>query len=306
MNPFAWTCAGVVAVAGVFTSFAATAQVVKVADELQSYGPAYRDSYAAVPVRRPPPPDADLMAPPELIELLRADGYSPLGPAMRRGWIYTIAVLDQNGDDGRLIVDARTGEPIRFIPAMRIDTRLNEELDSMYGPPGPPPAAFAPNPYRRAGTPPPVPPIPHTARLPAPPPPHPATTAAKPVHPTVKSAAIEPKVATPRPANPGVVQQNDSTQAGVATSAGTSKPLADAKSSDAKPSDAKTLEAKASVESKPAADSKPETKPDTAMNAQASAAPTSAPKSDIAAKPSTPPQLELKPTETMPPMQTLE
>ncbi|MBY0381663.1 MAG: hypothetical protein K2W78_07095 [Xanthobacteraceae bacterium] len=271
MKPYAWTCAGIFTAVGVFTSFAACAQVVRVADELRSYGPAYRDSYAAVPIRRPPPPDADLMAPPELIELLRADGYSPLGPAMRRGWVYTIAVLDQNGDDGRLIVDARTGEPIRFIPAMRVDTRLNEELDSMYGPPGPPPAAFAPDPYRRVNP----PPVPRTARIPAPPL-HPAVTAAKPAHSAVKSAAIEPKPAAPRPVNPSV-------QPG--------------------------LPARASVTSTDAAkgpaDSRPGAKPDAAMDAQASAAPAATPKPEIAAKPA-PAQVELKPTEPMPAMQTLE
>lgn len=279
MKPFAWTCAGVVTAAGIFTSFAAGAQTVLVADELRpgipAPGPAYRDSYAAMPARRPPPPDADLMSPRELVDLLRADGYSPLGPAMRRGWVYTIAVLDQNGDDGRLIVDGRSGEPIRFIPAMRVDSRLNEELDYMYGPPGPPPEAFAPDPCRRGGPPVAVP-APRTARV-APPHPHGPATAAKPTSLSARSPVVEPKAQPPK---------NSVTSA--------------------KPDQTASVSTTPALEvSKPPAAAKPATTTETASNAQPPAVPAK-PAQVVQPANAAPALLELKPTEPMPPMQTLE
>lgn len=80
------------------------------------------------------------MLPPEqVVTVLRSSGYSPLGRVTLRGWIYTIAVIDRNGDDGRLIIDARTGQIMRFIPAQAVDERMM----AVYGPPGPPPATYA-------------------------------------------------------------------------------------------------------------------------------------------------------------------
>ena len=37
-----------------------------------------------------------------------------------RGFVYTIAVIDRGGEDGRLIIDARNGRIIRFMPAYRM------------------------------------------------------------------------------------------------------------------------------------------------------------------------------------------
>ncbi len=42
----------------------------------------------------------------QVVAVLRSTGYSPLGQMTQRGWIYTVAALDPNGDDGRLIIDA--------------------------------------------------------------------------------------------------------------------------------------------------------------------------------------------------------
>jgi hypothetical protein len=123
------------------------ARIIQVADVLRSDG--YdRGAYVGPPEPVPMGDDTVILAPDEIPGILRQQGFSQLGPVFRRGWVYTVAVLNQNGDDGRLIVDARTGEPIRFIPAMRMDSRLRDELDRMYGPPGPPPARFA-QPYDR-------------------------------------------------------------------------------------------------------------------------------------------------------------
>lgn len=85
-------------------------------------------------------PAARPMLPPEqVMSVLRSSGFSPLGRVTQRGWIYTVAAMDRSGEDGRLIIDARTGQIIRFIPAQAVDERLM----AAYGPPGPPPVAYA-------------------------------------------------------------------------------------------------------------------------------------------------------------------
>jgi hypothetical protein len=147
MKLFASVCAGtVMAAASICAAQPSRAQVIQVADVIRSDdGAAYRGAYGAMP---PVPMEGVVvLAPEEIPGLLREQGFSQLGPVFRRGLVYTVAVLNQNGDDGRLIVDARTGEPIRFIPAMRMDSRLRDELDRMYGPQSPPPARFARDPY---------------------------------------------------------------------------------------------------------------------------------------------------------------
>ena len=49
--------------------------------------------------------------------MLRENGFSPLGIPRLRGAVYTIAVIDRRGDDGRLVIDARDGRIFRFMPA---------------------------------------------------------------------------------------------------------------------------------------------------------------------------------------------
>ena len=53
----------------------------------------------------------------EVYAVLRENGFSPLGIPRLRGALYTIAVIDRRGDDGRLVIDARDGRIIRFMPA---------------------------------------------------------------------------------------------------------------------------------------------------------------------------------------------
>jgi hypothetical protein len=77
----------------------------------------------------------------EVARALRANGYSMLGQVSRRGAVYTAAVLNPRGDDGLAVIDAQTGAIIRFIPALAMNARLNDQLGVMYGPPGPPPVA---------------------------------------------------------------------------------------------------------------------------------------------------------------------
>lgn len=100
-----------------------------------------RGSYVAIPSARRERSvlgERPVLPPSQVVTILRQTGYSPLGQVTQRGWVYTIAALDPRGDDGRLIIDARTGRIMRFIPAMAVDERLNERMAAVYGPPGPP------------------------------------------------------------------------------------------------------------------------------------------------------------------------
>jgi hypothetical protein len=76
----------------------------------------------------------------EVYTVLRDGGFSPLGIPVRRGFFYTISVIDRGGDDGRLVIDARTGRILRFLPANRIGDNFDDALTTTY-PPGRPPAA---------------------------------------------------------------------------------------------------------------------------------------------------------------------
>ena len=132
MKLFASICAGTVMAAGIATVPARAqviqivqAKIIQVADVLRSDDGAYdRGAYVGPPEPVPMGDDTVILAPDEIPGILRQQGFSQLGPVFRRGWVYTVAVLNQNGDDGRLIVDARTGEPIRFVPAMRYIAHL--------------------------------------------------------------------------------------------------------------------------------------------------------------------------------------
>jgi hypothetical protein len=162
MNLLASVCAATVVAAGAATlparaqpiaayivqGQAIPVQVVEVSDLIRDDDAPYRGAYVGPPESMPMEDDDVVLAPEEIPRILRQQGFSQLGPVFRRGWVYTVAVLNEDGDDGRLIVDARSGEPIRFIPAMHMDTRLRDELDRMYDRPPPPPARFARDPYR--------------------------------------------------------------------------------------------------------------------------------------------------------------
>jgi hypothetical protein len=79
-----------------------------------------------------------LLPPQEVYAVVRDGGFLPLGIPRQRGLVYTIAVIDRGGDDGRLMIDARTGRIIRFLPAYRTGNNFNEDVTVGYGPVGPP------------------------------------------------------------------------------------------------------------------------------------------------------------------------
>ena len=102
------------------------------------------EPYAAVPSEGPVPGYGPapaygpaLLPPTEVYTVLRENGFSPLGMPRRQGLVYTIAVIDRRGDDGRLVIDARTGQILRFLPAFRLFGRRYEDTPRTYAPAGP-------------------------------------------------------------------------------------------------------------------------------------------------------------------------
>jgi hypothetical protein len=86
------------------------------------------DGPYAPPEAAPPPPRYGygyeergpvpaLLPSTEVYAVLRENGFSPLGIPRLRGAVYTVAVIDRRGDDGRLVIDARDGRILRFMPA---------------------------------------------------------------------------------------------------------------------------------------------------------------------------------------------
>jgi hypothetical protein len=94
------------------------------------YGPAPRSGYGP-----------SLLPSTEVYAVLRDNGFSPLGVPRLRGFVYTIAAIDRGGEDGRLVIDARNGRIIRFLPASRMGDNFYQEQSAIHGAPGVPPPA---------------------------------------------------------------------------------------------------------------------------------------------------------------------
>ena len=167
--------------------------------------------YAEMPPEVPAPRYGPRLLPaPEVYTVVRENGFSPLGIPRQRGFVYTISVINRDGDDGQLVIDARNGRIIRFMPAYRMGGNIDRNLGMTYGPVGPLPPV---SPVR--GIPRPPAPIPRLAsRTPSVPlpramPPHagdPKPLAATPAPaPAEQSAAIQPKPpeAAPAPSTVG-------------------------------------------------------------------------------------------------------
>jgi hypothetical protein len=87
----------------------------------------------------------DALLPREVVGILRSTGFSLLSPPFRRGRFYQVAVIDPNGEDGQVTIDAISGRLVRFVPADVIGRSM-----ASY-----PPPPYAPT--RRAGPRPPMP-----------------------------------------------------------------------------------------------------------------------------------------------------
>jgi len=175
-----------------FTGCVAAATLVLVANAAEaqvSANGAARGGYTAVsdfdgpyapPDAAPPPPQRygygyeergpapALLPSTEVYAVLRENGFSPLGIPRLRGSVYTIAVIDRRGDDGRLVIDARDGRIIRFMPAadaFGMAPAYEERAVAPYGPQ----TALPPPTMVRGGPPRPPASIPHVAsRVPLP------------------------------------------------------------------------------------------------------------------------------------------
>ena len=74
-----------------------------------------------------------LIPPREVYMVLRENGFSPLGVPRLRGMFYNIAVIDRAGDDGHLVIDARNGRIVRFMPAYRMGSRFEVGRPFLHG-----------------------------------------------------------------------------------------------------------------------------------------------------------------------------
>jgi hypothetical protein len=159
----------------------------------QGYGQGYGQAYGG----------PALLPPLEVYAVLRENGFSPLGIPRLRGSVYLIAALDRGGEDGRLVIDARTGRILRFMPAFRFgaidDEPAGYGAQAALPPRGPLPAQAAlapqaalPPPTAIRGVPRPPASIPHVASR------------------AVPVPSPKPQAATPESSQPSSLQQSAS------------------------------------------------------------------------------------------------
>jgi hypothetical protein len=186
--------------------------------------------YAAMPPDVPVPPyDAppprygygpSLLPATEVYAVLRENGFSPLGIPRLRGNVYTIAAIDRRGDDGRLVIDARSGRIIRFVPAYGIGPASDDGPQSALPPPTvirgvPRPPALVPHVASRSV------PVPKPSPLAAKVAPATAAAVAPAPAPAQQAAVVVPPKPAETPAAPPVAAQ-----APVAPTVGQAKPAA--------------------------------------------------------------------------------
>ncbi len=107
-------------------------------------GPYYGGPYAAMPPEAVGPGygyGPSLLPPHEVYTVLRDNGFLPLGAPHQRGFVYSIAVTNHRGDNGRLLIDARDGRIMRFVPDYRMSDINAAPPPVMYGPRDEPPGA---------------------------------------------------------------------------------------------------------------------------------------------------------------------
>jgi len=169
-----------------------------------AYGAGPRDGYGP-----------SLLPSTEVYSVLRDNGFSPLGIPRLRGFVYTIAVLDRDGSDGRLVIDARNGRVLRFMPASRMGgDNYYEEQSALRGPLGTqPPLAqpqtqtsdqiqTAPRPSRPAHVASRAVPMPKASPLAAKPAPAPVQQATAPAPKSAEAQAAAPATSGAVPAKP--------------------------------------------------------------------------------------------------------
>jgi hypothetical protein len=168
------------------------------------YGGGYGYDYAPAPA---------LLPPHEVYAIIREAGFSPLGIPRQRGYVYTIAVIDREGEDGRLVIDARSGRILRFVPAWQSGAGVRRIWDSAYVPPGAPPPTIA---VRAAPRPPAS--VPHVASRSVPVP-KPSPVATKPAVEPAKPAEVAARPAVEPPSQPAAAKTADAAPAATAAPA---------------------------------------------------------------------------------------
>jgi hypothetical protein len=63
------------------------------------------------------PPFAGAMPPFEVMNIVRASGFRPLGPPIWRGRIYVVRAIERHGEDVRILVDSNSGRIVSVVPA---------------------------------------------------------------------------------------------------------------------------------------------------------------------------------------------
>lgn len=103
-----------------------------------TYGrPAYGPRAYGAPEYGPGYGGPQLLPPTEVYVVLRQNGFSPLGAPRLRGFFYSVSAIDRGGEDGRLLIDARNGRIVRFVPADRFGGYGGYGDDYYRGPPRP-------------------------------------------------------------------------------------------------------------------------------------------------------------------------
>jgi hypothetical protein len=214
-----------------------TAAPTRAASDVVGPNPAAPPAAAEPAHHSAPASGPSLLPPGEVYVVLRENGFLALGPPRQRGVFYVIAVTDRYRDQGRLVIDARDGRIVRFVPAYWA-------FGAMYGgAPGYPPGARMPAISDWGGPPRPPASVPTMAN---------------------RAAGVPiPRAAPPRPADDGALAEKPARRLPQQSAAVQVKP-ADAPAQVSAPAiEAKPPQTKPSAEAKPA-----ETKPVEAKSAE--------------------------------------
>jgi hypothetical protein len=99
----------------------------------------------AEPMRLAQALEPGTLPPREIIEIVRSDGFDPLGQPVRRGPNYVLRAVDDTDREVRLVINARSGDILSVTPvatASRLPPSASmgpyEQVAPRYVPPGPP------------------------------------------------------------------------------------------------------------------------------------------------------------------------
>ncbi len=197
----------------ILASSAANAQMPAPYRGVSDFDGPYARPYGAVPPAPPPVYNyggygQSLLPPQEVYAVLRDNGFSPLGIPHQRGLVYVIAAIDRRGEDGRLVIDARNGRILRFVPAYGYGYGGPAPYGENFGAEqmsAPGSDAAMPPPTVIRGVPRPPASVPHVASravpMPAPKPQQSAAIEARPATPPAPAASTAPAAPAPSQAN---------------------------------------------------------------------------------------------------------